>query len=378
MSDEQSSAQERTEEASQRRLEKAKKDGEVPRSRELVTTCLFLGGVCAMMAFSPFMAGQFQQLFTMNLAIRPEILLDSNHMSRHLGESVLIGLTALLPVFGVILFSVLVGSLLLGGWTFSHKQYQPKLSRLSPIQGIKRIVSIRSLVELVKSILKVSLIVGALILVITNLWPELISLNRQALRPALMHSLLLAGTGILTYALALALIAAIDMPFQKWQHIKKLRMTRQELKDEQKDTDGRPELKSRIRDMQREQANRRMMQEIPKADVVVTNPTHYAVALKYDSGRAKAPFVVARGVDEVAFKMIEIAKEHTRPIVRSPALTRAIYYSTKLNQEVAADLYMAIAQVLAYVYRLRQYKQGLGPVPTPLPQEFDIPKHLQR
>ena len=378
MADDQNSAQERTEEPSQRRLEKAKKDGEVPRSRELVTTCMFLGGVSAMMAFSPYMSGQFQQLFTQNLELRPEILLDQSQMAKHLGESVLTGISALLPVFAVILFSVLTGSLLMGGWAFSHKQYQPKLSRLSPIQGIKRIVSVRSLVELVKSILKVSLIVGTLVLVVMNQWPELITLNQQAVRPALMHSLMLAGTGILMYAFALALIAIIDIPFQKWQHVKKLRMTKQELKDEQKDTDGRPELKSRIRDLQREQANRRMMQEVPKADVIIRNPTHYAVALKYDTNRAKAPFVIARGVDEVAMKIIEVANAHERPVVRSPALTRAIYYSTKLNQEVAADLYMAIAQVLAYVYRLRQFSAGLGPEPVPLPSEFDIPPHLKR
>ena len=378
MADDQNSAQERTEEPSQRRLEKAKKDGEVPRSRELVTTCMFLGGVSAMMAFSPFMSSQFQQLFTQNLELRPEILLDKSQMAKHLGESVLTGISALLPVFAVILFAVLAGSLMMGGWAFSHKQYQPKLSRLSPIQGIKRIVSVRSLVELVKSILKVSLIVGTLILVITNQWPELIALNQQAVRPALLHSLMLAGGGILMYAFALAFIAAIDIPFQKWQHMKKLRMTKQELKDEQKDTDGRPELKSRIRDLQREQANRRMMQEVPKADVIIRNPTHYAVALKYDSNRAKAPFVIARGVDDVAMKIIEVANAHERPVVSSPALTRAIYYSTKLNQEVAADLYMAIAQVLAYVYRLRQFSAGLGPEPSPLPEEFEIPPHLRR
>ncbi|WP_281648646.1 flagellar biosynthesis protein FlhB [Parendozoicomonas sp. Alg238-R29] len=378
MAEDQNSSQERTEEPSQRKLEKAKKDGEVPRSRELVTTCMFLGGVSAIMAFSPFMSGKFQQLFTQNLDLRPEILLDTSHMARHLGESVLMGISALLPVFAVILFSVLVGSLLMGGWAFSHKQYQPKISRISPIQGIKRIFSIRSLVELFKSILKVSLVVGTLVLVIVNEWPELISLNRQSVRPALMHSLMLAGTGVLTYAFALALIAVIDIPFQKWQHVKKLRMTKQELKDEQKDTDGRPELKSRIRDIQREQANRRMMQEVPKADVIIRNPTHYAVALKYDSQKAKAPFVIARGVDDIAMKIIEVANAHERPVVQSPALTRAIYYSTKLNQEVAADLYMAIAQILAYVYRLRQFSAGLGPEPTPLPNEFDIPSHLRR
>ncbi|CAM3445076.1 flagellar biosynthesis protein FlhB [Parendozoicomonas haliclonae] len=377
MAEEQSSAQERTEEPSQRRLDKSRKDGEVARSRELVTTCLFLGGVCAVLAFSPFIAGRFNSLFTMNLNLRVEALRDASHLPAHLGESVLMGIGAFLPVFAVILFSVLVGSLIMGGWVFSSKQFAPKFNRLSPLQGLKRMFSVRSLVELVKSILKVSLIVGALVFVITYQWPELLSLSKQGTKPALMHSLMLAGTGILSYALGLALIAAIDIPFQKWQHIKKLRMTKQELKDENKETEGSPELKSRIKDMQREQANRRMMQEVPKADVVIRNPSHYAVALKYDTNRARAPFVIAKGADEIAVKIIQIADEHQRPVVRSPALTRAIYYSTKLNQEVAADLYMAIAQVLAYVYRLRQYKQGMGPQPTPLPDEFEIPKHLR-
>ncbi|WP_211827105.1 flagellar biosynthesis protein FlhB [Kistimonas asteriae] len=378
MAENEDSGQERSEEPSEKRLKDARDKGEAPRSRELVTVGLFLGSCVALLVFSDQISQRFLAVFAENFSVDRASLLDTGAMSARLKDSFITIFGTLLPVFGLMILAIIASSLGLGGWLFSAKPLQPQLSRMSILKGLKRMFSRRSIVELIKSILKVMLVTGALYLIINNVMKDILTLSMKPVAMAIRESLSIVTWSLLGFAAALAVIAIIDVPFQVSEYRRKLKMTRQELKDESKETEGRPEVKSRVRDLQQEVATRRMMQEVPEADVIITNPTHFAVALKYDKTRSEAPFVVAKGVDEIAQTIIEAAQLHKRPVVRTPALTRAIYYTTKINQEVASDLYHAVAQILAYVYRLREFKAGRGQEPTPLPNNFDLPEHFQQ
>jgi len=237
--------------------------------------------------------------------------------------------------------------------------------------------STKALVELLKALGKFLVVLGVALLVLSAYQDDLLSIAKQPLDLAIMHSVEIVGWCALWMACGLIIIAAVDVPFQLWDNKQKLMMTKQEVKDEYKDSEGKPEVKSRIRQLQREAAQRRMMQAVPEADVVITNPTHFAVALKYDGDKGGAPRLVAKGGDFVALKIREIAQEHKVTVLESPALARAVYYSTELDQEIPAGLYLAVAQVLAYVYQLRQYRSGKGRRPDPL-NNLPIPPDLRR
>lgn len=253
----------------------------------------------------------------------------------------------------------------------------PKPSRMNPLSGLARMFSLKSLVELLKALGKFLIVLGVALLVLLSYEKELISISKQGLEMAIIHSMEIVGWCTLWMACGLIVIAALDVPFQWWENRKQLMMTKQEVRDEYKDIEGKPEVKARIRRMQREMAERRMMQAIPTADVVITNPTHFAVALKYDPEKAKAPIVVAKGGDFLALKIREIAQEHQVSLLESPTLARAIYFSTELDREIPAGLYVAVAQVLAYVYQLRRYQAGKGQKPDPL-RDLPIPDDLRR
>jgi flagellar biosynthetic protein FlhB len=262
----------------------------------------------------------------------------------------------------------------IGGWSFSTKSLAPNLEKLDPIKGLGRIFGWRGLMELAKALAKFLLIAAVAGALIMYMAPQLLQLGDEPLRRALAHAGGILGLSFVVLSAALIVIAAVDVPFQLWQHAKQLRMTRQEVKDEFKETEGRPEVKGRIRQLQREMAQRRMMEEVPKADVVVTNPTHFAVALKYDR-KMNAPKVVAKGVDLVAANIRGIAEQHEITMFEAPPLARALYYSTDLGQEIPAGLYVSVAQVLAYVYQLKT-AHGAGetapapPADLPVPDEF--------
>lgn len=372
------SGQERSEEPTEKRLRDAKRKGQVARSRELVTVALFLGGVGSLIISGFFLAQRIASVAYSSFAIRPEQLLDVNALPNHLGANVAHAFAGLIPFFSFTLLGIIVSSLILGGWLFSGEPLLPKLERISLIKGFGRMFSKKSLMELFKSTLKVVLISGTMMLAMSYFYLEVMAINRLPVSAAIVNSTRILGMAVLTLAAALFIISAIDVPFQVWDHKQKLKMTRQEVKDELKEQEGNPELKSRIRELQKEVANRRMMEGIPDADVIITNPTHYAVALKYDQKKAKAPFVIAKGVDQIALKICEIGRAHNKTVLQSPALTRAVYYSTKINQEVAQDLYLAIAQVLAYVHKLDAWKAGNLTDYPERPGEPDIPEYLQR
>lgn len=375
MAEEKDSSQEKTEEPTQKRLQDAKKEGQVPRSKELSTMALLLIASVSLVLSAGFLARHLIVIMRLNFNIEREKIFDTATMLQFLGASLNDAIFAIFPLILALMLAGILAPILLGGWVFSGKIIQPKLNRISPLAGLKRMFSARSLVELLKAIAKV--VVVACFAIGILLWEQnqILQLGRASIDNAIISSLWLIGWAAILLSISLVLIAAIDVPFQIWDTRKKLKMTKQELRDEFKDTEGKPEVKSRIRQLQREMAERRMMAEVPKADVVITNPEHYSVALKYDPDKADAPYVIAKGVDFIALKIREIAVASEVPILEAPPLSRAIYHSTELNQQIPSGLYIAVAQVLAYVYQLKQKRTGQNPRP---PKDYPIPEEFRR
>lgn len=363
------SGQERTEEPTQKRLEDARRKGQIPRSRELNTLAVLVAGVVGCGVFSRSLGEGLAKIMTANFHLTQGEALDAQVILEHSAAALFASLSILAPLLLVIVIASLAAPVMLGGWIFNLEGLVPKFDRLNPLEGFKRMFALRSLVELVKSVLKVALIALVALMVLKMFMADLEQLWGKDLKPALADGLEVLWRASVWLSLSLAVVAAIDVPYQLWDHRLKLRMTRQEIKDEIKESEGRPEVKAKIRQLQRERAQRRMMEEIPKADVVVTNPTHFAVALKYDQAKSRAPRVVAKGVDLVAVQIRARAIAAGVPLVTAPPLARALYYSTELGQEIPQGLYLAVAQVLAYVYQL---KAARSPKEWPSPPE-DLP-----
>jgi flagellar biosynthetic protein FlhB len=344
---------ERTEEPSQRRLQEARERGQIPRSRELTNFATMIGGSAALVAIGASLAARLSQMMRRALSIDEHALRNTDSMAASLGDAGTSAVIAVLPVFGALVGLVLLSSVLLGGWNFSPRALTPDFSRLSPLAGLKRLFGLRGVSELGKALLKFLVVGGVCAAVAAWLFSDVLALGRMAPRAAIGR-----GVGLLSWAFvwlcaSLALVAMVDVPLQLFQFKRALRMTRQEVRDESKELDGRPETKQRIRQMQQTLARRRMMHKVPTADVVIVNPTHFAVALKYDPNKMRAPRVLAKGVDLVAQNIRRIAEEHRVPVFESPKLARALYRSTDLNKEIPAGLYVAVAQVLSYIFRLR-------------------------
>lgn len=361
--------QERTEQPTPKRREDARKKGDVPRSRELTMTAAMLSGAASLLFLAGPMGGRLTEAFQGALTLERERIFDARHLPYAFGELAVEMLAAFVPLAVVILSAIFLSAASIGGWAFSFAAVRPKLERISPIKGVKRIFSANSLNELLKAMAKF-LLVGAI--AVAWLWwsvEELTALGREPIDSAIPHALRLCGVSLLVVCSGLILIAAADVPFQLWQYQKKLRMTRQQVKEELKETEGRPEVKSRIRQLQQQVATRRMMEELPTADVVVTNPTHFAVALKYDAESMAAPRVVAKGQDLLAGRIREVAGEHGVPLFSAPPLARALFRSTEIGEEIPARLYTAVAQVLAYVFQLSAARRpGEAPPEPPVPE----------
>lgn len=369
------SSQEKTEEATPKKTEKAKEDGQVPRSKELITTSVLLAGTIGLYLFGGILADSMVNIAKLNFAIPREAAFDPGFMLTNLGQSFYDSFLALMPIFAVLLISAIVGPIALGGWLFSSKSMMPKMSRMNPGAGLKRMFSVTALIELAKALAKVVLIILLSLILLKSLEGELLSLAYQDIRASIMHSLEISMWSAIALSLVTILIAVVDVPIQIWESAKKLKMTMQEVKDEMKDTDGKPEVKGRIRQLQQEIANRKMMDAVPEADVVITNPTHYSIAVKYKPESMETPIVVAKGVDHMAFRIREVAKEHSVDIIESPVLARAIYNTTKVDEPIPKGLYVAVAKVLAYVFQLRNFKRGLAQRPS-FPYSVDVPDDL--
>ena len=371
------SGADKSEEPTEKRLRESREKGQLARSRELNTVAVTLGGIGGLLASGAGLAQSLMAMMRGNFELDRATLLSENSMVLLLMNSGMIALEAIMPLLVVLLIVSIIGPISLGGWLFSAKALAPKASRMNPAAGLKRMFSAKALVELLKALGKFLVVLMVGLVVLAAYQDDLLSIAKQPLELAIAHSVEIVGWCALWMACGLILIAAVDVPFQLWDNKQKLMMTKQEVKDEYKDSEGKPEVKSRIRQLQREMAERRMMQAVPEADVVITNPTHFAVALKYDADTGGAPMLVAKGGDFLALKIREIAQEHKVTVLESPALARAVYYSTELDQEIPAGLYLAVAQVLAYVYQLRQYQAGRGTRPDPL-NSLPIPPDLRR
>lgn len=376
MAEESDSGEERSEEPTQRRLDKSRQDGQIARSRELNTTFILLAGIGGLIAFGPGLGAALVELMRSNFVLDRSVVMDTNALLAHLFSSSDGVLRAFAPLFLVLLVAALAGPLAMGGVLFSSKALMPQGSRLNPLKGLKRMFSMNALVELGKALLKFSLVAGIASVILLSLQRPLLQLGVMPLWPAMMEALDMAGWSIFMVSCGLILIAMVDVPYQMFSHRKKLKMTRKEIKDEYKDTEGKPEVKSRLRQLQREMAQRRMMDAIPQADVVITNPEHFAVALRYQPEQDGAPVLVAKGTDLMAFRIREVARAHDIVELPAPLLARAIYYTTELEQAIPGPLYVAVAQVLAYVFQLKAHRNGGAEAPRP-PDQLPIPEPMQ-
>lgn len=368
-------AQEKTEEPTERRREEARKRGQIVRSKELNTMALIFGGVITLYSLTGHIASNLQALFYRGFTIDRIEIFNLELFFARLDNLVTYGITLVLPFLIIIVIVALLASVAVGGFHFSIDAISFKWDRLDPINGIKKMFSWKAIMELVKAVVKFALIVGFFIAILHNKIAQIFLLDKATIYLAITSSVdILLYTGLIL-ALALIIIAIIDVPFQFWHHARQLKMSKQELRDELKDSDGKPEVKSKIREKQRELRKRRMMANIPKANVIITNPTHFAVAIKYDDATMAAPVVVAKGVDLVAELIKKVAKAHNIPFVEAPPLARSLYYHVELEAEIPAGLYVAVAKILAYIYELQVYKSGGGEEPTQ-PREFPIPKEL--
>ena len=371
------SGADKTEDPTEKRQKDSREKGEIARSKELNTLAIMLAGSAGLLIFGGALAQDLMELMRYNFSLSREVLLNTDSMGIFLLHSGKIALIAVQPVLVTLLIAALVGPISLGGWLFAPGSMAPKFSRMNPAAGIKRMFSAKALVELLKALAKFFIILIVALLVLKSDIDDLLRIGHEPLELAVIHSLQVVGWSALWMACGLFLIAAVDVPVQLWESHKKLLMTKQEVRDEHKDQEGRPEVKQRIRQLQRDMSQRRMMAAIPDADVIITNPTHYAVALKYDPEKGGAPMLLAKGSDFLALKIREIGAKHNILLLESPALARSIYYSTELEQEIPAGLYLAVAQVLAYVYQIRQYQAGRGKRPDPL-KDLPIPPDLRR
>ena len=357
------SGQERTESATPKRREEARKQGQVPRSRDLNSAAVTLLSAAAISIFGYRAITALSSMMRGSLSLHFGSEMDTTQMFTTLNGAAMTAFMAVLPIFAAGFLAAVLAPMSLSGWNFSTEALIPQFSRLDPVAGIGRMFSVTSWIELSKSLLKFVLVAIVAVLVLKKDAQAMMTLGEQSLPVAMAHAASLCISALLWLASSMLIIAGIDVPIQLWQHSKQLKMSRQEILEEHKESEGSPEVKGKIRRMQQEAARRRMMEQVPKADVVVTNPTHFAVALRYDENRNRAPIVVAKGTDLIAARIREIANENKIPLFEAPPLARVLYRLVDLNQEIPATLYAAVAQVLTYIYQLRAFNKGLVNMP---------------
>ena len=370
---EEQTGQERSEQPTAKRLTEARKKGQVARSRELNTLLVMLVSALTLWLFSATAMSGLTAIVSEALSPSGDVLREPELIPVHLMQVMISALMLIAPFLAITVVAALAGPALMGGMLFSAEAIAFKAEKLDPIKGLGRVFSTKGLIELVKALLKFFLVLGVAALIYKFLERDVMSLITLDVREGIARSGSMIMVALVLLSATLVLIAAIDVPYQLWSHNKQMRMTKQEIKDESKETDGRPEVKSRIRQLQHEASQRRMLQDVPDADVVITNPTHYSVALKYDKDGSGAPRVVAKGQDLIAFKIRSIAMEHDVAIYEEPPLARALHGTTEIGDEIPGPLFLAVARVLAYVYHLRQSTPTdyiPRPAPVELPSEF--------
>lgn len=375
---EEEQGQEKSEQPTEKRINDAREKGQVPRSKEFTTVIVLMAGAAAMMFQGTNMVEAVANVMEKSFSLTRKELFDPVALTHHMIYALETIAFDLGLFFGITILAALIAPASIGGWNFSAQAMAPKLERLDPIKGLKRILGPQGLVELLKALGKFILVGTVSVLVLWSLRDQLLTLGLQEVNVAMASLGELVLWVFLAVSASLLIIAAIDVPFQHWNHNRQLKMTKQELKDESKETDGNPEVKGRIKRLQVELSQQRMMQEVPEADVIITNPTHYAVALRYNQTGDGAPYVVAKGSDLIAQQIRIVGEANDVPILSAPPLTRAIYFSTELGEEIPSGLYIAVAQVLAFVFQLRRYNNRGGNKPQLNTEDLPIPDEYKR
>lgn len=366
------SQNDKTESPTQKRLDDARAKGQVPRSRDLSAAAVVLAGGLGLRSLGSGVGARLLAMMRDAFTVTRGAAMDNGWMLHQFERSALQGFLAMAPLLGLLMAAAMLAPLAIGGWTFSTEALVPDFGRLSPMEGLARMFSMRGVIELSKALARFIVVAVVAVLV---LWQQFHSFNHLGVEPmgaAVGHAVSMAGTALIALGGGLVAIAMVDVPLAIWQFNQKMRMTKQEIRDESKETEGSPEIKSRVRRAQQAIARRRMMHEVPKANVVITNPTHFAVALKYDESSMRAPIVVAKGQDLIAARIREIALEHKVPLVEAPPLARALHSNCELGDEIPARLYASVAKILVYVYQLRT-AQRRGESGPSLPS-IEIPK----
>jgi flagellar biosynthesis protein FlhB len=371
------SDQEKTEEPTSKRREDAQKKGQIARSRELNTFAMLMASATLLLMLGKQMGNGLLAMMRSQFQLSREIIFDPLSPIIYLKQLMVDGVMLMAPIVAALVVVAIAAPLALGGWVFSWDAIAPKFEKLDPIKGFARLFALRGLIELGKALLKFLLIFAVAVILSRHFLNDLVGLGAEPLGQSISHALNIVGISFLVLSASLVLVVMFDVPYQLWDHSKKLKMTLQEIKDEMKESEGSPEVKARQRRTQRDMAQNRMMTRVPKADVIVTNPSHYAVALKYDQDSGGAPKLVAKGVDLIAAQIRLLATGANVPLVASPPLARALYYSTEIDKEIPKGLYLAVAQVLAYVYQLKTARQNHWDEPLP-PGNIKVPDEFKQ
>ena len=368
---------EKSEEPTAKKLSDARKKGQIARSKDLGTMFVLVGSACAMLLMGDLLVERLALMMKNLFTISRAEALDVNAIFAKVGAAAFSVVTPMLWIFFIILIAAFVGNTLLGGMSFSAEAMAPKASRLSPFAGFKRMFGVQAWVELLKSILKFFVVFIVAFLLLNGLFDQILGLSLETIPINFGHAVNMLLWMFLVLALSIGIIAIIDAPYQVWNHTRQLKMTKQEIKDEHKNTEGNPEIKGRIKRTQYEMSQRRQMAEVPHADVVITNPTHFSIALKYDAIAGGAPVLIAKGVDEMAIHIRTIAKEHNVEILAAPALARSLYYTADVDKDIPEELYAAVAQVLAFIFQLNEHKKGRAKKPIPVAKNLPIPDEFK-
>jgi len=364
---------EKSEEPTAKKLSDAREKGQIARSKDLGTLFVLVGSACAMLLMGDSLANAVANMMKHLLSFDRQAAMDINALFRVINEGITQVIAPLLWIFFIIMLAAFIGNILLGGMSLSWQAAAPKASKLSPFAGFKRMFGVQAAVELIKSILKFFVVFIVAFLLLNGLFEEILGLSRETMPTNFEHSTTMLLWMFLVLALSIGIIVVIDAPYQVWNHNRQLKMTKQEIKDEHKNTEGSPEIKGRIRRTQYEMSQRRMMEDVKGSDVVITNPTHYSIALQYDAAIGGAPVMVAKGIDEMALHIRTIAKEHNIEIIQSAALARSLYYTAEVGDDIPEELFAAVAQVLAFIYQLNEYQKGKAKKPIPVAKELPIP-----
>ena len=369
-----SSSEEKTEEPTSRRLSKAREEGQVARSTELPAAAVTIAALGFLFLTGGVLVSKLAEAFSSSFNFDRKLVHSPNLLPAIFAHEILESFILIAPLLLLTAAVAIAASGATGGYLFSLKAIAPKTSKLNPMNGIKRMFGTKALVELAKALLKFFLVAGVVTWVLSDNVATLDALGKMAFEPGMKVAGEMLSRSALIMACSLIIIALIDVPFQKWQHMKQMRMSKQEIKDEMKDMEGRPEVKAQIRRRQREMSNSRMIDRVKEADVVITNPEHFAVALSYDPNGDSAPIMLAKGADAVAARIREEAEKHGIEIFQAPPLARALYFTTEVERPVPEDLYYAVAQVIAYIFNLASVRPGAPPAQRPKPT---VPPNMQ-